>query len=93
MRRFLSFCAVIVLLCVICIPVSAATGASGARVDANLDMDGSCTVSVSMNLRVEEEGEIRFPVPANARNITLNGYGASTRKEGDVLTVKETVKL
>lgn len=55
--------------------------------DATLDVDGSCTISVSMNLRIEEAGELRFPVPENARNITLNGYGASTRKEGDVLTV------
>jgi len=87
LRRIFSLLTAAVLLCLMCIPANAATGATGARVDAVLDVDGSCTVAVSMNLRVEESGELRFPVPANARNITLNGYGASTKKEGDVLTV------
>lgn len=87
MRRILCFIVAAVLLGLVCIPASAATGVSGARVDAGLNADGSCTMAISLNLRVEEEGEIRFPVPENARGITLNGYGASTRKDGDVLTV------
>lgn len=87
MRRILCFLTAVLLLGALCIPVSAATGATGARVDAILNADGTSTVSVSLNLRVEEEGEIRFAVPGNARGITLNGYGASTRKDGEVLSV------
>ena len=53
------------------------------------EKDEIATMITDYNERVEEEGEIRFPVPENARGITLNGYGASTRKDGDVLTVDE----
>ena len=87
MRRFLCFLLVLVLTIGLCVSVNASTGVEGARVDAVLDLDGTCQVTLSMNLRIEQSGAIRFPVPLNARGISLNGSGASTKREGDALTV------
>lgn len=80
MRRFVLAITAVLLLAVMCIPASAATSATGVRVDAVLDSDGSCQVTLSATLHLEQTGDLRFPLPENARGITLNGSGISTRK-------------
>lgn len=87
MRKWLCLLLISALMLALCVPAYAVTGAEGARVDAVLDTDGTCQVTLAMNLRIEQSGSIRFPVPLNARGITLNGAGASTKREGDTLTV------
>ena len=86
MRKLACFFMVLLLLSVMCVPVMATQG-TGARADAVLDADGSCQVTLSLTLQLDQAGEVRFPVPGNARGITLNGAGASTRREGDFLMV------
>ena len=87
MRRLILSALIILLLVALCVPAFAATGASDARVDAVLDTDGTCQVTISLNLHLDKATELRFPVPKNARSITLNGAGASTRASGDYLMV------
>lgn len=87
MRRLILIALTAVLVLALCVPASAATGASNARVDAVLDTDGSCQVTIALNLHLDAAAELRFPVPKNARSITLNGAGASTRASGEYLMV------
>ena len=83
MRRFVLIFIAVLLVILMCIPASAATNATsatGVRVDAVLDPDGSCEVTLAATLHLEHSENLRFPLPENARGITLNGSGVSTRK-------------
>ena len=80
MRRLVLLLTVILLFSFICIPASAATSATGVRIDAVLDPDGSCQITLAATLHLDQAADLRFPLPANARGITLNGSGVSTRK-------------
>ena len=80
MRRLVLLLTVVLLFSFICIPASAATSATGIRIDAVLDPDGSCQVTLAANLHLDQSGDLHFPIPANARSITLNGSGVSSRK-------------
>ena len=87
MRKLFLTAFVILLMTTLCVPALAANGASNARVDAVLDTDGSCQVTIALNLHLDAAAELRFPVPKSARAITLNGAGASTRPSGEYLMV------
>lgn len=80
MRRFVLIFSAILLVAFMCIPASAATSATGVRIDAVLDPDGSCQVTLAATIHIEQTGDLRFPLPENARSITLNGSGVSSRK-------------
>lgn len=55
---------------------------------ANISSDGSCQVSLSLQLRLEQPGaEVVFPLPAGAESIRVNGERASTYKDKDAVMV------
>ena len=87
MRRFVLFFTTIIIMLVLSISVSASAGASDTQVTAVLDTDGSCQVSITAILYLDSTDGLTFPVPANARGITLNGKGVSTRPSGEFLLV------
>ncbi len=87
MRRMVSLLAVILLVLALGVPARAAAGASNAQVTAVLDTDGNCQVSITAILYLDSTEGLSFPVPANARGITLNGKGVSTRPGGEFLLV------
>lgn len=83
MRRFISVFLVLFLLFRLPIGVSAATGASSVNSFATVSQDGSCQVSLTVNLHLEQAVEdLTFPVPLGAKNITLNGAGVSAAANG-----------
>ena len=82
MSRILRCLAALLLVMLLAVPASAATGASSARVDAVLDHNGDCQVTLSMTLQMDQATELWVPIPGNARSISINGSGASTDKEG-----------
>lgn len=87
MRRVVLILMSILLVIGLSISASAAVGASGCRIDAVLDADGSCQVTISAVLLLEDTEGVSFPVPGNARGISLGGSGVSTRPSGDYLLV------
>ena len=87
MRRLILSVAVFLLVLTLSATAWAASGASGARVDAVLDTDGNCQVVISATLYLESTDGLTFPVPGNARAISLSGSGVSTRQSGDYLLV------
>ena len=75
MKRVLSLLTVLVLLAgCLCIPASAESAASSVNLMCTVNSDGECLVTMTVNLRLEAAMEkLYFPLPLNAKNITLNG--------------------
>ena len=87
MRRISLIFLSILLVLALSVSAQAAVGASGCRIDAVLDADGNCQVTVSAVLLLEDTEGVGFPVPGNARGISLSGSGVSTRPSGEYLLV------
>ena len=82
MKRFFSLltCIVLLSLC-LCIPVSAESAASSVNLMCTVNSEGDCLATMTVNLRLEESlEELQFPLPLNARNITLNNAPVSTSR-------------
>lgn len=87
MRRICLVALIFILMLGLSLSAQAAVGASGCRIDALLASDGSCQVTVSANILLTDTDGVYFPVPGNARGISLNGSGVSTRPSGEFLLV------
>lgn len=76
MRRILLFILCITLLA---LPVSALSAISSANSESVVDSDGTCQVTLTISLRLDGSASgLTFPLPENARNITVNGTSAKT---------------
>ncbi len=85
MRRVLTLIAILLLLTV---PVSAFSGISSAQSNTKVESDGSCWVTLNLQLTLEDgEPDLTFPVPEGATQITLNGSGASVSNSGNARQV------
>ena len=89
MRRVTAILLSLLLIIYIVFPVSAASGISDSRFTASVATDGTCIVNLELHLRLEApEKSISFPIPLNARNITINGSSARTFTENSARHVK-----
>ncbi len=84
MKRILALLGVILCLAgLLCLPVSAESGATDVQLSATVLADGSAQVSVTVRLHLTENLEnLSYPVPAQAENVLLNGAQARTRISG-----------
>ena len=88
MRRIAAVLALVLLLSATIPNVHAATGASGINSYTTVSSDGTCQVTVTVTFHLETAvGELYFPIPSNARDISVGGERASTRRSGDILQV------
>ena len=88
MKRLLPLVLIIMILLSLTVNASAATGATSVRVDAVLSDDGTCQVTATVNLHMDQPMEkVQFPIPGNAYGITVGGGIAVTRKSGGVTYV------
>lgn len=88
MRRITGFFLCLILIFSLAVTASAANTASSANLSASVSSNGSCQVTVDLQLRLETAAEaLYFPLPGNARGVTLNGSNARTRRGSDVLRV------
>lgn len=78
----------LVILLLLALPASAFTGVSSANSQTTVDSNGSCfvTVSIQMTLDVMPETLV-YPLPAKATNITVNGLLVSGAYSGSVRNV------
>jgi len=89
LKRILSllFCAVL-LAGSLCIPVSAESAASSVNLMCTVNSEGDCLATMTVNLRLEEPIEkLYFPLPLNAKNISLNGSQVTTTKSASATLV------
>lgn len=89
MRRFLTLLTVCVLLTgVLCIPASAETSASKMDLYCTVTSEGDCQVSMTVTLRLKEaHDQMTFPLPVNAKNITMNHSSVSAVKTDSAIDV------
>lgn len=82
MKRFLTLLSVIIVLAgCLCIPVSAESAASSVNLMCTVNSDGDCLATMTVNLRLEASmDKLYFPLPLNAKNITLNNSPVSTSR-------------
>ena len=91
MRRFAAFFLCIMLLISLTGHAEAASRASHISLAATLSGDGSCQVTVDVNLVLESAVDsLEFPIPRQARSITVNGSSARVNRSGDAAYVNIT---
>ena len=74
MRRLIVFLCCILLLMGLTLGASAATGARQIGAFATVSSDGSCQVNMTVTLHLEQGlDELRFPIPAGATDVSVNG--------------------
>lgn len=80
MRRLFAFLGALVLvLSVACVPAAAETTATKVDMLCTVSPEGDCKVILTIVLNLETvNNQMYFPLPANAKDIRLNGNGAST---------------
>lgn len=85
MRRIILF----ILCCLLLTTaVSAASSATDIQSSTIVNSDGTCQVTMTVQLKLEEvPADLYFPLPAAAKNITLNGGIARTSLSGGVRNV------
>ena len=89
MRKALGLLICFILIVSLAVSTSAAPGVTGGSFTAAVSADGNCQVTLDLQLHLEGgQGDLTFPLPANARAITLNGNAARTSRSGNLLHVK-----
>lgn len=78
MRRFL-----IVFLCCLLLTtaVCAAGSVSTAQNTTTVSSDGTCEITMLLQLTLDQADSVRYPLPADAYDITVNGSGTKTVQE------------
>ena len=82
MKRIFSLltCILLLSLC-LCIPVSAESAASSVNLMCTVNSEGDCLATMTVNLRLENAmDKLDFPLPLNAKNISLNNSPVSTTR-------------
>ncbi len=88
MRRAAAIITALLLLICMSATVLAQPTASSMEFSATLTSDGICQVTQRMTLYLDAPAQdLTFPIPYNARDIRVNGSGASGSRSGEVLLV------
>ena len=78
----------IILCCLLLATTARAAGITEAQSNTVVFSDGSCDVTLTITLQFDApEADLKFPLPAAARNIKVNGSNARTSQAGTVRNV------
>ena len=78
----------ILLVGVFCLPVSAESAATQVDMQCTVTSEGDCLVTVTVNLRLEAAlDRLSYPVPLDAKSITVNGSNAAASRSASALQV------
>ena len=88
MRRVVLAVLALALCMTLAVSAMAATGISSMESHATVAADGSCQVSMSVTIRMEQAvDKLYFPVPLAATGVTLNGSRVTAGKSGDARNI------
>lgn len=88
MRRAAAIITALLLLFSMSTMVLAQPSATSMEFSATVQSDGICQITQRMMLYLDAPAEnLTFPIPANARDIRVNGSGASATRDGQVLKI------
>ena len=80
-RVFAVLISILLLAGCLCIPVSAESAASSVNLMCTVNSEGDCLATMTVNLRLESAmDKLYFPLPLNAKNISLNNSAVSTTR-------------
>lgn len=83
MKNWLRLALLVCCVAVLSTVVFADNTAPGADIRVDISSDGSCSVVVNLTLRLDTPVEkLSFPVPASAKNVTMNGSSVRTYASG-----------
>lgn len=72
----------------LCLPVSAESAASGVDLVCNVNSDGDCRITMTVMLRLETvRDQLSFPLPLEAKDVSMNGNSVTPSRSGAVQTV------
>ena len=93
MGRLLRILLPVLLIFCVCTTVHGAQYASEVRITATVNPDESCYMSVQVTIHADGSGGWRFPVPAEAQGISLNGGKAkiTTRNAVDYIDLSGAI--
>jgi len=87
-RRICIFITLLCLVCSLAVSASAATYGKNVSAYATVSNDGTCQVSLTVTIHLDQTVDnLRFPLPENAGNITVNGVRAHGRMENGLRQV------
>ena len=87
-RLAVLFTLCLLLAGVFCLPVSAETAATQVDLQCTVTAEGDCLVTVTANLRLEAAlDSLSYPVPLDAKNVTVNGSNATATRYASALQV------
>ena len=89
LKRLLAMLMLLILMMgTLCVSASAESVASKVDMVCTVNSEGDCLVTMNVNLHLEQAYEnLSFPLPANARDISVNQSAASTKKTGTAVQV------
>ncbi len=89
MKRLVVLLTLCLLLAgVFCLPVSAETAATQVDLQCTVTAEGDCLVTATVNLRLEAAlDSLSYPVPPDAKNVTVNGSNATATRYASALQV------
>lgn len=88
MRKFSILLISVMLIFSLAFTAFAANDVDRAGLIAQVAEDGSCQVSLTLTLRMEQtDRTMRYPIPGNAQNVTLNGNPVGTYQSAGVQQV------
>ena len=91
MRRIIALLVTVMLLVVLAVPCYAANSASQANINAAVNTSGSCQITADLQVHITSAVDsLYFPLPKDARSVSVNGSSARTRRTGDALEVNLT---
>lgn len=89
MRKILVFLSLLCLLCGFSIHAGAATAAKSVSSYTNISSDGSCQTTLTATIHLDTPTDnLTFPLPGDAKNITVNGSRAHGAVEKGLRQVK-----
>ena len=89
MRKVTAAILTIIIIFSLAVTASAATGVTSGAITATVSSDSSCLVTMDLQIHLESgEQNLLFPLPANAKSITVNGKPARTIPSGDIRNIK-----
>ena len=89
MRKTAAAVLALILVLSLAVTVSAATGITSGTITATVSSDSSCLVTMDLQIHLESgEQNLLFPLPSNAKSITVNGKPARTTHSGDLRNIK-----
>ena len=73
MKRFARILVILLCLGLLLLPAAAVSGADNVQTTAVVEADGSCYVTMRLQLHLEREEKLTLPLPAEAKEVRLSG--------------------